>query len=1093
MSQPSLQTVRPLDLTAAQAEVLRAQRADPTNAAYNVGQYVELSGPVDPDALQHAVRHTLGEAPGLHLRVREHAGRPLQTPARFEAEHWRLPRLNTSDAADPEAAAVELVRAQLACPPRMGLLLTEDDPGDAADPGAADAGPVPGPALTGAVLVTVGPERHLLFQYFHHLAIDGYGVSLLNRRIAEVYTARVRGTETPPSPFAPVGTLVDAERDYASSGRYAADRAHWAARYADGPTPAPVSGRDATRPADVALRRTVLLDRPTAALIRATARAARVTWAEAVTAAVAAHRALTTGVDEAVLRLYAMARVAPGTLRVPGMAVNILPVRVRVGADARFDDLLRRAGSELADVRRHQLFRGETVARELWPGSGGERLRGPLLNFRPFDDELDFAGVPGHVVTLASGPVDDLSVSVSAYADGRLRLDFDANPARYGSDGLAAYSRQCVALLTRLSAEPGRPLAALGAWDVPGGPGDGHGAGSVRPRPAVPAPRVEAPGPAAGKPRGGRGGSGRGRGGLPLLPAAHRLRESGGPAELLQETVLLRVPAGLRTAPLRRALALLARRHDALRLRLHRAHGVWSQEILPAATAPAAADPATLRRIDITGPSLATDGRVPEQVLTREARRAARALDSASGAVLRAVWFDAGQETDGRLLLTLHRLCADGDAWPPLVAELAAHCAAFMDGREPPRAAGGPGPREWAAVLHEQAHEPSRITELPYWRGVLADASTDARAAAAGRAGAVDGPELVTGATGLPPVADPVGSGHHAHDWVDLAVPAALALLAADEPRLRGTGADPLVELACSPDPLAEPAPGAPTARYPVRLHVENGENGGRDGSGAHDGSDGHDWSDHDGSGGHDGSGDGAPDTGRLAVSGVPVGEGDDQAAVGARHDVSLPARVAAQLAAVPDGGRGYEQLRHLNPQTAPLLAGPPLDALRYVRRRPPVHASGWAAAPAEEEAVVREALAGLGTEPVVSGPLELTVTVGTSGDGRTDLSLRWRWHGGPERGFTADEARRLARRGTALIARLAPVAALAGPDEGSRAPTARTVPAPGTAAPRTLRPVPPRRASPSPSPSPAPDPVREAAPDHLPQPTQKKTEGDIP
>ncbi|MFJ6632538.1 condensation domain-containing protein [Streptomyces sp. NPDC091376] len=439
----------PLELTAAQAHVLDAQRADPDNTTYNVGQYVDLQGPLDAALLQEAVGRGLAEAPGLHLRVREDRGRYLQEHVPFDAARFRLPRLDTSGAADPVAAAVELVRDQLACPPRMEALFAPP-----AGRAPRDARTAP---LTGTVLVRVGPERHLLFQYFHHLAVDGYGVALLSRRIADVYTALVRGAAPRPSPFAPVSVLVDAERAYAGSHQEAADRAHWAARYADRPSAATFSGRSAPAGNGV-LRRTVLLGGADLTRLDEAVRAARATWAEAVTTALAARLHLDTGAPEAVMRMYVMARPDPGTLRVPGMAVNVLPVRIPVDGDTTFRELLRRTAAEFASVRAHQRYRGEVLAREIWPGSATGSLPGPLLNLRPFATELDFAGVTGRVVTLASGPVDDLSLSAVRLPDGRLRLDFEANAACYEPAELAAVAAGHADLMRRLAREPCRPL-----------------------------------------------------------------------------------------------------------------------------------------------------------------------------------------------------------------------------------------------------------------------------------------------------------------------------------------------------------------------------------------------------------------------------------------------------------------------------------------------------------------------------------------------------------------------------------------------------------------------------------------------------------
>ncbi|MEU5399867.1 condensation domain-containing protein [Streptomyces sp. NPDC005963] len=926
MSHATLTPARPQELTAAQSHVLSAQRADPDHAGYNVGQYVELIGPVDIDALQDALRHTLAEAPGLHFRIREEDGRLLQEPVPFDAANWRLPRLDTTGAADPTAAAVELVREQLACPPRLDLLFGTGE-------GA--------PALTGAVLVRVGPGHHLLFQYFHQLAVDGYGVTLLTRRIAEVYTAVVRGTPLPASPFAPVSTLVEAESRYTASAQYARDRAHWAGRYGDGPPLTPVRQGSAP-PSDTALRRTVVLDRQTAAAVLSTARASRCTWAEAIAAAVAVQLHRETGTRDAVLAMYAMARSAPGALRVPGMAVNVLPIRVALGGDDTFATVLERTAAEFTAVRTHQRFRGEEIVGELWPGRMDPHWPGPLLNLRPFDTEVDFAGVPGHIVTLASGPVDGLSISAVRYADGRLRLDFDGNPALYDVPALAEHADRQVELLHQLCREPGRSLSALRTPDA---------VEAVAPRPSGAVLAV-----AESPPQ--RNAASEEQGGLPLLPVAHRLRESGTAVERRQESALWEVPAGLSPVVLRRAVAHLARSQPALRLRLHRLGGaageVWTQEVLASALAPAVIDPETVRRV-VTG--RATGDRL-SALIAGEARRAALALDPWTGTVLRLVWFDSGPGVSGRLLLTAHVTAVDDASWQVIVPELASSYQALLADRVRTDGPAVESLRGWTRTLLAEANGPERMSELPLWSTLSAHADDGAPAASIGGAAGWHG-ELTTEVT----VAGAARRGADAHGW-EVAVLTALAVAAHDEPRLHGGDADPGLVVERE---FADPARPARTAGGFTVVHPFR----------------------------------------------VPPA-GASPADVRAEQALS---RTAEALARVPDGGRGHQQLRHLNAQTAPLLAGGTRSAVRVIHRvRAGTTAGtpGWKPAPTAEAAALRAALAALpGAGPTLTGPLELTVVTGGGPTIGASVELRWRW---AAHVFNEEEARRLTAELTELI-----------------------------------------------------------------------------
>ncbi|MFE1830305.1 condensation domain-containing protein [Streptomyces yangpuensis] len=885
-------------LTAAQAEFLAAQSAAPGYAGHNVGLYVELAGPVDTEALRDAVAGALDEAPWLRFRLTRGDDGPRQSPVHAPGRPRRPALLDTSGAADPVAAALGLVRGQLACPPRLDLLTDPPAPDDVPD-------------LAGSVLVTVGPGHHLLVQFFHQLAVDGHGLALLNHRIAELYTAAVRGRPAGPSPFAPVTALVEAESAYVGSAERRADLAAWTRRLAGAALPAPLRGRSAP-PADTALRRTVLLDAADTAAVEAAARGAGVTWGEAVLAATAAHTTARTGAAEALLAVYAAARTAPGTLRVPAAAVNILPVRIPAGPADTFRDLLARAAAETAFLRRHQRVRGTEVARAVWPGHTGTRVPGPLVNLRPFETELDFAGVPGRVVSLASGPVDDLAVSAARSPEGLLRLDLDANPALYDPAELESEAAGFAALLAGLARRPRTPVGRIPA---------------LRRDPATPAPPGTAPLPPVP--------AGDGEAGpLTLLPAAHRLRESPGAAEGAREHVLLEVPAGLRTAPLRRALTTLARRHPALRLALHRAHGVWSQEVRAAAEAPAVTDATALRRYPAAG--LAPGAR--DLLVTAAARAAGDALDPASASVFRAAWLDAGPAEPGRLLLTAHALCVDDVSWQLLLAELPALYEWFAGSGTAPDALGQAGGlTAWAAALATAAQSPARVRELPYWAELAEGPAARAWPAAEGGHRTVTRFDVPAGPPGPHPV--------------DVALLAALARTAAGRPRLHdGT-------------------------RLPVGLELP------RPGT--------------------------APLTaGRLStVHGVRL-----------PLDPDGPEPVRRLLAAVPDGGRGQEQLRHLNPQTSALAAGTPGRGVAY-RRRAALHAPdaapGWGPAPDGEWA----ALGALRGDPPLGGPVEVTATVAAGPGGGHRVSVHWRWSTAL---FDASEAAGLSEAATALAARFA-------------------------------------------------------------------------
>ncbi len=203
---------------------------------------------------------------------------------------------------------------------------------------------------------------------------------------------------------------------------------------------------------------------------------------------------------------------------------------------------------------------------------------------------------------------------------------------------------------------------------------------------------------------------------LPLTPIMHWLVERGGPLERFHQAMLLQVPAGLRGEDLSAALQAVIDHHDALRLSLISAaqdeSDVVTLQIAPAGTGDAAS---CVRRIDACG----LDADAWRACIAQEAQMAVARLAPAAGVMVQAVWFDAGAQQPGRLLLMIHHLAIDGVSWRILLPDLAAAWGALRDGGIPALGPRGTSLRYWAQRLVAEAQDPERVAELSFWSGML--------------------------------------------------------------------------------------------------------------------------------------------------------------------------------------------------------------------------------------------------------------------------------------------------------------------------------------------------------------------------------------
>ncbi|MDL4770581.1 amino acid adenylation domain-containing protein [Actinomadura xylanilytica] len=457
-----------MPLTGAQAGVWYAQRLDPSSPAYNTGEYVEIHGPVDPALFERALRLAVAEIDALNVTIGDGPDGPWQA---VEPGAWPLHRLEVGAAPAPRAAAEEWMRGDLArpVPPGSGPLFTQ-------------------------ALITAGPERSFWYMRCHHVVMDGYGFAQVARRVAETCTALAEGREPGVSPFLPLRTLVEDEAVYRASDRRAADRAYWTGRFADAPEAVGLA-EGAPVPAPGFLRRTGLIP---AAGLTVLAKEARATWPEAVIAGAAAYLHRRTGTRDVVLGLPLMGRLGTAAARVPGMVVNVVPLRLDVRPGTTAGELVAQVAARLREARRHGRYQGEDLRRDLRLLGGRRRLTGPLVNIKPFTPSLSFAGCPATTRHLSAGPVDDLTLTVRGLGarggadQGGPPFELDANPRLYGPGDLAEHVRSLTALLDAFAeGGPDRPVGRLGLLDeatrravLPAGP-DGD-----RPQ----AHRPEAPG-----------------------------------------------------------------------------------------------------------------------------------------------------------------------------------------------------------------------------------------------------------------------------------------------------------------------------------------------------------------------------------------------------------------------------------------------------------------------------------------------------------------------------------------------------------------------------------------------------------------------
>ncbi|MEU1056799.1 amino acid adenylation domain-containing protein [Streptomyces sp. NPDC005876] len=425
----------------------------------------DVDGELDPAAMESAFRHVLDEAEVLRVTFTEEDGELRLVPR--EVGDWEPFFLDLSAEADPEQAA----RDALADVLRRPFDLERD-------------------LLLRLGVVRLAAARSLVVIAYHHLVSDGYGAAgLLSRRLAEVYTARVRGERAPQPPHPwDAESFTTAAADYRASQRSADDTEFWHDYLKDAPAPAQVPRVALPEPTRAALdapmsradrwselagaigmvSRTLTVPRAEADTWTEAAKSMGVWMSSLLTAAAAVFLRHRCDRPEFLFSLAVGNRIGAAS-RTPGLAVNVVPVRVRVPLGATLTDVADALGDETYEIFDHAACHYSEIQRAGGTVLSGRGSFGAVMNVTEFAEQLHFDGHPARYLCATTGTFDELSIAVGTDGSPESDLCFrlDAPAGLYSRAELRLIGADLIDHIRAVTAAG--PQSPVGALDVVNG------------------------------------------------------------------------------------------------------------------------------------------------------------------------------------------------------------------------------------------------------------------------------------------------------------------------------------------------------------------------------------------------------------------------------------------------------------------------------------------------------------------------------------------------------------------------------------------------------------------------------------------------
>jgi len=333
-------------LSFAQQRLWLVDQLAPGDPAYNIHGAVRLCGALDAPALARALSAIAARHEPLRSRFVAVEGEPVQLVE--PAGEVPLPWIDTG-ALPPARGEAEILR-----------LAVEE----ARRPFDLARGP-----LLRAALLRAAPADHVLLLTIHHIAADGWSISILLRELAALYAACAAGR---PSPLAP---LPLAYADYAAwqrellrGERLAREVEHWRERLAGLPElrliPEHPAAAESSRGGSVPF----VLSPEVAVRLQSLARGAGASLFMVLLAAFQLLLARWTGERDLAVGAPVAHRLRPEVEGLIGFFVNTLVLRAHLAGDPSFLDLLERTERTVVDALAHQELPFEKLVEELQPG-----------------------------------------------------------------------------------------------------------------------------------------------------------------------------------------------------------------------------------------------------------------------------------------------------------------------------------------------------------------------------------------------------------------------------------------------------------------------------------------------------------------------------------------------------------------------------------------------------------------------------------------------------------------------------------------------------------------------------------------------------
>ena len=427
-------------LTSPQREIWFDQILHEGIPLYNIGGYVKIPGVINPVLFEQAVNLLVQKHDTLRTMLTEVAdedGVPMQTYA--EKLAVTIP-MHDFSAETHEAAMAWMQQRFIETFELTGQPLFRYD------------------------LVKISNDNYYWLIQYHHLIIDGYGIALLNRSMAEIYTQLANGP-VPNLDSLSYVTFVDNDRAYVESAIFDKQRQYWLNKYPTPPEPLfnPRYRSNYTNKLIGSGCEVLYLPRDFYNRLNVLAKQHKATLFHLLLGAFYVYFTRTAQRDDFAIGLPVLNRANANFKKTAGLFTGVSPTRFNFGKDLSFAELLLKINKTLKANYRHQRFPVSEINRAVGLGPARSQLFDINLSYENHDNDAFFADIDGQLIPiLHHHEQTPLMIFVRDFhTQHDVEFDFVFNLAYFNTEDIKTLQARLVTILEAVLKDSVSPIHTL--------------------------------------------------------------------------------------------------------------------------------------------------------------------------------------------------------------------------------------------------------------------------------------------------------------------------------------------------------------------------------------------------------------------------------------------------------------------------------------------------------------------------------------------------------------------------------------------------------------------------------------------------------